>query len=83
MNSWLTESIIRNKIKNYKIKYKDKFFIGLGVLDVGINKNEKIITPEQLERDLRICRELNVKEVVIYRLGGLNKEYLKVINKFT
>ncbi|MBS3152555.1 hypothetical protein J4230_04050 [Candidatus Woesearchaeota archaeon] len=83
MSSWLTENIIRDEIKSYKKEYGDKFFIGLGVLDVGINNNEKIITSENLERDIRICKELGVKEIVIYRLSGLNKEYLKVIKKFT
>lgn len=83
MRPWLSEDNIKKKIKELKEKYKDKIFICLGVLDTGINKNEKIIKPENLERDLKICKELNVKEVIIYRLNGLNKEYMEVINKFT
>ena len=82
MHNWLTEDIMRNEIKLYKKIYKHKFAIGLGVLDKGINGNEKQISVERLERDLKICKELGVKEVIIYRLGGLNKEYLNVINKF-
>lgn len=82
MLPWLTEGFIINEIKGYKEKYEEKFFVGLGVLAKGLNMNEPLITPEHLERDLRICKELKIKEVVIYRLGGLNKEYLKVINNF-
>lgn len=78
MHPWLTENFIRKEIKSYK----NKFFIGLGVIAKGMKGNEPIISPKQLERDLTICRDLDVKEVVIYRLGGLKKEYLKVINKF-
>ncbi|MBI2148230.1 hypothetical protein HYU23_00975 [Candidatus Woesearchaeota archaeon] len=83
MMPWATESIIRKEIKKYKRQYSDKFFIGLGVLDIGINGDENIITSEKLERDLKICKELGVKEVVIYRLGGLNKKFLKIIKGFS
>ena len=83
IHSWVTEDLFRLKVKHFKNKYGDKFYVGLGVLDVGINKNEKIINTNTLERDLRICKELGVKEVVIYRLGGLNKDYLNVIKKYS
>lgn len=79
--SWLTESVLKYKIMNLKNKYND-IIIGLGCLSKGINGTEKMLSPEQLERDLRICKELSVKEVVLFRLEGLSKEYLKVIKKF-
>ncbi len=79
MHPWINEKFIKNEIKDYRQKYNDKFAIGLGVLATGINGNEPVITPKQLERDLRICKELKIKEVIIYRLGGLNKEYTKII----
>lgn len=82
MLPWLAEDFMRSEIKKYKEEYRDKFFIGLGVTAVGINGNENLIKSKNLERDLKICKELGVKEVIVYRLGGLNKEYLKVINKF-
>lgn len=82
VHSWLTENEIRKIIKELKDKYKDKILIGLGTIAIGVNSDERILTPEQLERDLKICKELNVKEVVIFRLGGLNKDYIKVLNKF-
>ncbi len=83
MMPFSTESFIRSEIKFYKEKYGKSFMVGLGVLAVGINKNEALISAENLERDLKICKELDVGGVVIYRLGGLNREYLKVIKKFT
>lgn len=82
MMLWASENFIRDEIRHYTKKYRDKFIVGLGVTATGINKNESLISAENLERDLKICKELDVKEVVIYRLGGLNKEYLKIIKKF-
>ncbi len=83
MHSWLTADRIKDQIKTLQNKYGDKIIIGLGVLSLGINKSENLISPVQLERDLIICKDLNVKEVIIYQLNGLNKDYIKVINKFT
>lgn len=82
MHLWLTENEFKNKLEYFKSKYGDKFFASLGVLDIGIQNKEKAMSPELLERDLRLCKEAEIKEVVIYRLGGLNKEYLRVIKKF-
>lgn len=68
---------------SYGVKeYGDNFLAGLGTLAAGVKGNEPKIEPETLERDLRIAKELGVKEVVIYRLGGLDAEYLKIIKKY-
>jgi hypothetical protein len=83
MHEWLTESRLRKMINNYKDKYGDKVIIGLGLLAPGVESNSKVLTKEQLERDLKICKEAGIKEVVLFRLGGLNKEYLNIIKKFT
>lgn len=62
--------------------YKDKFLVGLGTIAVGQEGNEPKLSSKQLERDLTLARQAKIKEVVIFRLGGLNKDYLKVIKKF-
>ena len=82
MHSWIDEEVLKKVIKEYYEKYNADIVIGLGLLEKGVGSNEKVISPEQLERDLKICKELNVPEVILFRLGGLNKEYLKVIKKF-
>jgi len=76
------EEFLEKEIKNGVEKYSDKFLVGLGCIAIGINGNEPLLKPEQLKRDLELCKKLGVKEVVIFRLGGLNKEYIKVINKY-
>jgi hypothetical protein len=62
-------------------EYGDKFRIGLGCVGKGILKIEPILTPEELAKDLEIAEERGAAEAIIYRLGGLNEEYIKVIHK--
>lgn len=73
---------IKNELSSNVKIYGKNFMVGLGVLTYGINGNERPISLEYLERDLRLCKEAGISEVVIYRLGGLDKEYLNVIKKF-
>ena len=63
-------------------KYGDKYIVGFGTIAIGVQGNEPILSAGQLEKDLRIAREVGVKEVVLFRLGGLNKKYVKVMEKF-
>lgn len=78
----ISENYMESKIKEGLEKYKDRFLVGLGVIATGIRGNEKLISLKNLERDLNICKKLGVSEVVIYRLGGLSKDYLRIIKKF-
>lgn len=87
----LYSSMIKNKstldyIKNFIIckskEYTQNFQVGLGTIAVGILGNEPILSPENLDKDLNFLKNNNIKTTVIFRLGGLNKEYLKVIQKY-
>ena len=75
---------IKNKIKRdlIKIKNKENCSIGLGVNATGVFWTEKILSPKKLEEDLNFVKQAGFDKVIIYRLGGLNKEYIKVIKKF-
>lgn len=72
---------VKEELKNGVKMYGSKFKVGLGVLDKGVG-DEELINCKILDRDLALCSKYNVSEVIIYRLGGLNKEYLKVIKKY-
>lgn len=63
-------------------KYGARFKIGLGCIAGGILGIEPLISPEELREDLKIAKEIGVSEAIIYRLGGLNEAYLKVIKEF-
>jgi len=63
-------------------KHGYRFKIGLGCIAGGILGNEPILSPEELKEDLQIVKENKVPEAIIFRLGGLNKAYLKAIREF-
>jgi len=72
------------KVLEYgKILYKDSFLVGLGCIDLGINANESLLSEWELGRDLRICMEVGIREVIIFRLNGLNYLYKKEIKKIS
>ncbi len=71
---------IRKNLKN--IKNKKQYSISLGAIATGILGNEKILSPKKLEKDIEFVKKLGFEKVIIFRLGGLNKKYVKVINKF-
>ena len=65
-----------------KIKDKGGYSVSLGTIDIGIMGNEPVLSPESLEKDLEFCKSREFKKVIIFRLGGLNKEYIKVLERF-
>ena len=76
------ENFLKNKIRYGVNKYKDKYLLAFGTIAHGIKGNEPLLSLAKLDKDLKIAKELKVKEVIIYRLGGLDKNYLKVIKKY-
>tara|TARA_Y100000031_G_C8198895_1_gene375200 strand:- start:331 stop:1074 length:744 start_codon:yes stop_codon:yes gene_type:complete len=76
-----SENLLRKKLKKGLQKYGDNYLVGLGTISVGVHGNDPILSADQLRKDLQLAEEVGVSEVVIFRLGGLNKEYLKVLKK--
>lgn len=65
-----------------QLKNKSNHSISLGTIAIGILGNEPILSSENLEKDLAFVKKVDFKKVVIFRLEGLNKNYLDIINKF-
>ena len=61
---------------------KKAYSISLGTIAKGILGNEPILSPEALEKDLTFTKKARFNKAIIYRLGGLNKNYINIINKF-
>lgn len=82
--SSMIPSYINKKTKRNLIKIKDKgkYTIGLGVIAKGVLSYEPLLSPKKLEKDLEFAKKSGFKKVCIFRLGGLNKDYMKVISKF-
>ena len=55
------------------------YLAGFGTIAKGIMGWEPILSPEKLRTDLKLAKKAGVKEVVIFRLGGLNKKYIKIL----
>lgn len=70
------------KINLQRLQKKDKYLISLGTIATGILGNQPILPPKELKDDLHYVKSIGFKRVIIFRLGGLNKEYIKVINQF-
>ena len=75
-------NFLDKKIKSYKGQFQNKFIPAFGTIATGQEGNEKILPPVDLKQDLDLAEKNNIKEVIIFRLGGLNKEYIKIIKKF-
>ncbi len=75
-------SFLLQELRRGKEEYKRNFIAALGVIAPGIQGNEKALSPQQLENDLELAKKAGIKEVILFRLGGLNKEYIKILSHF-
>ncbi len=80
-NNALRSRISRFIIKENK-KYPGRIIVGLGTIAIGVLGNEPVLKPRELDRDLRFLKDAGVQEAVIFRLGGLNNQYLDIIKKY-
>ena len=72
-------AIIERIIEKLSKKYSN-LKIGLGFTAHGVEEIKlPLLTQQQLEEDLKLCKKHKIKEVIIFRLGGLNKKYVTII----
>ena len=69
-------------LSSAKKRYGRRLRVGLGTMGVGIRGDEPSLSKEMLERDLQMCKSVGIEEIIIFRLGGLKKEYLPILEKF-
>ena len=79
MHPLFNKEFFKKQLKIGKNLNGDNFIAAFGTIAIGINGNEPILTKEQLKEDLQIAKEIGINETIIFRLGGLNKNYLEVI----
>lgn len=76
-------SMVRKPVKRiYRNIIRMSSRVALGTIAKGALGNEPILTPKDLDSDLKLAKDTNTKEVFIYRLGGLNQRYIKVIENY-
>lgn len=78
-----SDEFMKKEIGKYVDDADGKLIPAFGVLAKGTRGDEKKISLEILERDLKIAKDAGVKEVIIFRLGGLTKEYADLLRKFS
>ena len=75
-------SLIKKKLQQLLADERSRMMVGIGALATGALENEAVITPEHLREDLTFVREGGFPGCVIFRLGGLQDAYLRVIKEF-
>lgn len=75
---FIVNKLFERKARQYK---KKNTIMGLGCIIGGIHETEPVNNPEILQYEVETARALGLEEVVIFRLNGLNEEYLKAISK--
>lgn len=73
------KKLFQEALQKGRKKWGNNFIPSFGAIAVGIQGNESILTVKQLKNDLRLAKETGIEEVILFRLGGLNKEYLKML----
>lgn len=74
-------SIIWPPLRDFDRNIKSRI-VGLGVIASGILGNENILKPRELDFDLNYFNKIGTKTIAIFRLGGLNTDYLRVVSKY-
>ncbi len=77
------KDFIINELNRGKKEFGDKFLIAYGTIATGIEGKEALLSLAQLKEDLRIAKETGIKEVIIFRLGGLNQKYVEIMRRFS
>ncbi|MCF7865402.1 MAG: hypothetical protein K9M11_02765 [Candidatus Pacebacteria bacterium] len=76
---------IWSKVSQFEKKFasmnQSRVGFGLGTIAIGVLGDEPILSPEDLYKDLCWAQESGIKEVFVFRLGGLNESYISKIKK--
>jgi hypothetical protein len=82
LGGWLFKKWFEHVAKKWGKRHSDKFVIGVGCTAIGILGDEPLITKKEFERDLKFAKEHGVKKAAIFRLGGLDKEFVSILRKY-
>ena len=76
-----SDDFLHKELQRGKKEYGSGFIPSFGVIAPGILGNEEVLSPAQLGHDLEVAKKAGMKEVILFRLGGLDKGYGKVLKK--
>ncbi len=73
------EPYTRKLIQRSQKRYGKRLRLALGTLGKGILGNEPQLSNSLLKRDLFLAKELGIQEIILFRLGGLQKKHVEII----
>ncbi|MBU1111695.1 MAG: hypothetical protein ABIG93_00215 [archaeon] len=76
------EKFLNKELEQGKEEFGNNFITAFGIIAKGVSDEKHLLSFESLKQDLTIAKKQRLKEIIIFRLGGMNKEYQKVIEKF-
>lgn len=76
------QSFLQQYLEEEHQKYGVHFIAAFGTISRGIAHTEPRLSIKQLQQNLLAASEAGIKEVIIYRLGGLNKKYAAVLQQW-
>jgi len=77
-----SDAYLQETFTTNRKQYGKKFIVALGTLATGVLGNEPRVSITELRRCLTIAQKARINEVILYRLGGLDTEYIKVLQEF-
>ena len=75
----LLSKLIRNGIIKTR-KLNPNLQLGLGTIATGVLENEPILSITSFKNDIDFMRVNNIETGIIFRLGGLNENYIKLLS---
>ncbi len=75
------KDFITNELELGKEEFGGNFLVAYGLIARGIQKNESLVYPSQLRKDLEIAKQVGIGEIILYRAGGFNKKYAALLKK--
>ncbi|MCB9639333.1 MAG: hypothetical protein H6727_10615 [Myxococcales bacterium] len=72
----------RRALRHAYLRHGEALHVGLGTIAFGIFGNEPILSQEQFLKDLCYLQSVGVKDIVIFRLGGMTQPYWEILDSF-
>ncbi len=83
LHRFINQEFLEGEFKRGVEEYGKNYLVALGTIAAGVHGNEPNISLEQLQQDLEMAKKCGIKEVVLFRLGGMDEWYGKVLREFT
>ncbi len=78
LRAYLPASVVGEKLAaRARIWKRSNIIPAIGLIAHGIYRNEPTYSLSELRGELEILQKARINEVIIFRLGGLKKEYVR------